>query len=702
MNEHSESAGPRAIPQPLGWLGASAAPLLFPALLQLILHPVVLGAPLRTWALYWLYTFLGVVLPGTLLALRTVRWRTDGLTWIALGWAVGHAMELMSLIVTRELGPTRLFMLWIPLAYGFALSSPDACLGKLERVPHRDGVTAALAVLFAIGGVTYFSINLPEITAAPPGVSDAWFHINNAHEFRDHEPMQDPRLAGEAFNYHVHGYAASAGASIATGEALLPLLLRYSGMSCVFLLTLLLFNLGRAFGGGSVLAGTLTALLMIFPIDFFASFFAPRFAFGTTNMLYGVYLSTTTLAGHVYLAALLTLIYWHTRGLRWQDSWMLVLLAFAGAGSKAMFGPIVVSGALGVGFLIALREQRFDRRSWALLAVLCLGVLPPLLRLVFGEGSYSTSIVWELAAFAKQRLWYAPLATVLPSWALAGLWAAGFAFLILTGAIAAAFLTPKASPAKSSFALFGWLCFAAGLVPALGISLHGASQLFFLYYGIAALSPVAGFGLARLGESAYRKWGFAIPLAAAIFGWSLIHMTLGFPMSIGLTDDRINVIWVRTHWWRLAVIERGIRPQLDTKRLGLHGRKVALTPEIRAGLDWARRNFPGDSVFAVNVREASPYGAYSESRAFLETTRFHVRSHDQGYDEATPYFQWRHDLLKAWEVGAPNTIEQMRQAGITHLFEDRVNGYPVASLSGGRRAVYESADFIIHELRDGH
>lgn len=94
----------------LFWVWACVGLIAFPALLQFVLHPLLSAGSPKIWALYWLYTLLGVVLPGTMIAISTIRWRADWLTWIGIGWALGHSFELVSYLLAKQWGYPILFL----------------------------------------------------------------------------------------------------------------------------------------------------------------------------------------------------------------------------------------------------------------------------------------------------------------------------------------------------------------------------------------------------------------------------------------------------------------------------------------------------------------------------------------------------------------------------------------------------------------
>lgn len=239
----------------------------------------------------------------------------------------------------------------------------------------------------------------------------------------------------------------------------------------------------------------------------------------------------------------------------------------------------------------------------------------------------------------------------------------------------------------------------AALVPSLMMKLLGDSQLFFLYYANAILASIAGYGLVLLVKSRY-----ALPLLAFLsVAWLTTQLLVGFDASLAIVGQKQNDIWLRPALWKDAVMNRNVQvppnlllePELSPDR-----RKLYLTPEIREGLDWARRHVPSDGVFIVNVYDASPYSAFCECRAYYETTRFNLRSHmtGRGSDSNLAYFAPRTTTIRQWIRGEPDVVGRMSSIGITHLFVDRVNGVPVARHAALPRPVFQNAAFEIYEV----
>jgi hypothetical protein len=415
---------------------------------------------------------------------------------------------------------------------------------------------------------------------------------------------------------------------------------------------------------------------------------------------FGVYISTTTLAGHIYLAALLLPIVWHLTGGRLRDAWVIVLLTAAGAGSKSMFGPLIVCGALGVVGWDILR-RRFPARALVLTVLVTLPVALITVQLVFGPGSYAESIQWQYANFSGFTRFYESVSPHLGDVPTRSLWLLGFGGLCIFGALAATWVLRRANSAGYVF-VFAWMLFAASLIPAMGIALKGASQLFFLYYGLAVLAPLAGYGLI-----AAARWFIAHPGVRTAGGLVTLLLVMWaqyvfVPPNLPFNQQVLPIMAVfsRTFYWLpVAFSQDSDLPRSNglNPNVGGYLSQMNMTEPLAEGLGWARLHLGEEAVFAVNVPEASVYAGLSEVRAFYETDAFSVRSHIAGSENG--YFQPRRDLIAAWRDGADGVVEQMRTSGITHLFVDSVNGFAVPNRET-LSPIFENSDFAIYALAD--
>jgi hypothetical protein len=83
----------------LGRLAILVTPL---AVVEWLVYPLLLHDSTKWWLSYIAYLALGIILPGTLVAQAFVRWRADWLTWIAIGWALGHVFEVRSIQLAKN------------------------------------------------------------------------------------------------------------------------------------------------------------------------------------------------------------------------------------------------------------------------------------------------------------------------------------------------------------------------------------------------------------------------------------------------------------------------------------------------------------------------------------------------------------------------------------------------------------------------
>jgi hypothetical protein len=680
------------------------------ALLQFFLYPFLLHDSIVHWLSYWFYLFFGVILPGTLLIVRYTSWRMDWLTWMGLGWAVGHGLELVSLLAARNFNASGLFIMWIPAAYLLFFKRQHRWSDKVRPVSNRGQICIALIVLFTTGAFQYYSSNLLELSSRPPMASDIWYHINNAHEFRDHAVMQNPRLAGEPFNYHTFSYAPAAAASLVTGDLLANLMVRYAGLNCVWLFTLLMFNASRSILSNHILAATIGVFLFLFPIDIMQQFSSHLDA-GTVITVWGLYASTSTLGGYCFIMALILPLFWFYQSPRWQDSPLIILMVFGGAGAKVMLGPLFLSAVLGmIGWGVIFRSrakyvgktiEQFPyswKTSFVALGLILLPVLAVSTALIFGEGSYSDTIRWVYNAFADTVPFYTTLLSTLhlSDILLRTIWIFSFAPITLLGASITTLVWRK-NTSLSMYAALAWTIFSASLVASMIISLGGQAQLFFLLYGLSVLNTVMGYGIVELSKFVLSSIPRRIGVFGALLAMFIVAQILAPSPPVSLFDSSVYSIWPLQQYELLQVFAGGPANQQTSGPIPYVGQAFVLTNEIRDALSWARQHLSKDDVFAVNVIGAAPYSGYSERRAFYETTLYTVESQSlQGQDLVGARYGWRDQLIQDWRAGKSDVLARMKQVGITYIFVDRVNGMAIPNLEGLPSPVFENKDFAIY------
>src|SRR5579862_3113161 len=170
----ARSAG-RAVPsarvplrRSLGRLAIVIGPL---AVVEWVAYPLLLHDQATWWLSYIAYLALGVILPGTLVAQAFVRWRADWLTWIGMGWALGHVLEVVSIEAAKLVGVPRLFLLWIPIAY-LLVWRKQRWQAEITAVTHPVRCAVLLAVVVAFASTTFTALNLLELSPQPTYQSD--------------------------------------------------------------------------------------------------------------------------------------------------------------------------------------------------------------------------------------------------------------------------------------------------------------------------------------------------------------------------------------------------------------------------------------------------------------------------------------------------------------------------------------------------
>lgn len=692
VESHSRPAPSAKVPVRLSLrrLATLIVPL---AAVEWIAYPLVLHDSSKWWLSYIAYLALGVILPGTLLTQAFVRWRADWLTWIGIGWAVGHALEVISILATKTVGLPRLFLIWIPIAY-LLVWRKKQWEGHVTAVNHPVQCAILLGIVTALASTTFVVLNIEELSPQPSYQSDVWFHINEAHEFRDHLDTSDPRIAGRPYAYHTLEYGPSVGANLAVQVPLANLVTRYSGLGSVWLLVFLLFNSGRQLR--SHIAGFLAATMIVAPLDVF-SLISSKLSFGSSIILFGVDLSTSTLVGFGALAGIFLPLRWYFRDGRVRDLWVIALLAYMAAGSKSVPGPLLLVAAAAVVAVPILQRHRPSTRPVLLASVFavifCITTLPIVLRATIADSATLT-----FASTARFNPYVQHL-DQLPDWLRLAIYPIGLCLLLWVGVGFGTWRLAKGGDRQ--FCWFASTALAVGTVIAQAISLPGHSELFFLYMAMVLVAPVAGLGLCHLGRLLWRGRRRVTPLAAlaTISAVVALHVSVGGPMSAPLYDGSI---WARALRNRIdQEIQAYHDPALPSKPTSYHDVSLLLrlTPGVLRGLNWLRTSAGSPAtVIATNVPGAAMYAALCECREYFQTNEYApefiqaARTHT-----VDTSFADREARLRSWMSGDPGSVEALRRLGISYLIVDHVNGLPI----NGRDmppASFSDADIAIYKL----
>jgi hypothetical protein len=663
------------------------------AVVEWLVYPLLLHDSTTWWLSYIAYLALGVILPGTLVAQAFVCWRADWLTWVGLGWALGHVLEVVSIQLAKVVGVPRLFLLWIPIAY-LLVWRKKRWHGEIIPVAHPVRCAVLVAVVLAFASTTFVALNLLELSPQPTYQSDVWFHINEAHEFRDHLDTADPRIAGQPYAYHTLEYGPAAGASLAVQVPLANLITRYSGLSMVWLLVLLLFNSARQIRGPT--AGFLAAALIVAPLDVF-SLISSKLSFGSSIIYSGLDLSTSTLVGFWAIAALFLPLRSFFLGGRLRDLWVVALLAYMAAGSKSVPGPLLLVSTCAVIGGTLLQRHKPSLRSVLLLgtftAAFAVTALPILARATVVD---SATITFASAARLNP---YISQLTRLPEWLRLGFYPIGLAFFLWLGLGFGLWVLVKAGEKELAWFLVGALLFGALVVEA--TSIPGHSELFFLYMAMVLVAPAAGAGLCHLGRLLWNGRTRATPIAVGIvlvvaFG---VHLKVGGTPSAPFYDGSRFATGLR------ARVTAGIDAYRDPEppsppalSWNVGSGKLRVTPGVVDGLAWLRSVATPSTVIATNVPDAALYAGLCECREYYQTEEYasvYIESQITGVP--TTMFTTRQRLLEAWIAGRPGSVAALRQVGITYLIVDHVNGFAVLA-QGMPRPAFSNGDIAIYRV----
>jgi len=584
-----------------------AIPFALGVLVLMVLRPVANGSSAGEVTLYGLFVAAYVLMPGWLFYSFFRAPDEDWLVALGMGWTLGHVIQLSAFILLKLCGASSLYpffpVLLIPLAaLAFRRSRRAGTFGGLD-----PPALAHVALLFAVLVLAMGRVQVvPDWRLAAH--HDLAFHIGNAAELKNHWPLRDPRVAGQALNYHFFSYAFPAGMSQVTGMPVAPLMHRLAASALPMLLALQIFNAGRVCMGSAV-AGFAAAALIVLHADPAISV-SEHLGFGWSSgfnsyLDVGIYDSTSTALGLVLFTTLaITLHRWLTAsGPDRRAVGLAAILAFAASGAKGSVMPVVLAALAGLVVCRLLVPPRRAGRTVTAMVLLTLASAPMTIHLALGPASYAQAMfrpvpveamlssdfhrwVVELvrSGSAEHAAWLSAL--VLPFWLVGYLGVGG-----VTGLL---FLLRERHRLDDGQRWL-WLSFAGGLVPALLLDADGLSQLFFVYNGQVALALLGGAWLASCRKP--RSLG---PLAVAI-----ALSALALPTLLGSGAD----------------IATRLRRDLASRP-----RESGLAADYSRGLRWMRQSTPRDSLF-LTQHGFILVSAFAERRVFYETEDYTAAHH---------------------------------------------------------------------------
>ncbi|WP_344926648.1 hypothetical protein, partial [Streptosporangium carneum] len=402
------------------------------------------GVSVAETSLFAVYVVLCLTFPGVLLIRALYGGSRTTAEEIALGTALGYALEIFAYVAARAVGAPLLVLAWPIGVYAVFLAVPR--LRRHYRSRSRATVGAprwwswflALVVscLVALGAVTFFrssTLGWPSLAGAD---LDMPYHLALIGELKNHMPPRMPMADGEALFYHWFVYAHFAAASWVTGVEPLVLLFRLGVVPMLAVLVVLLGMAGRRVtgswtGAAVALAGT---VFMTAP-----------------NLYLGVNVGTFTWRGF--------------------SSWTGPSLTFG----AMFFAPVVL-------VFLDLLERRRDVGRWLLLGVFLVAVMGAKATFLPLLGGGLAAVVATEALVRRRTPWPALLAL--------GMTAACFLYaqLVLFGGARQAMVVDPLSMMRRTWAgLTGPVTAEPSLASVLGVTA--------LYLTCLAVAWCGGLGL---------------------------------------------------------------------------------------------------------------------------------------------------------------------------------------------------------------
>ncbi|GGL05678.1 hypothetical protein [Planomonospora parontospora] len=523
-----------------GWLPAVSVTALVLTVLGLY------GVSVRDTTVFGLYLVLGVALPGTLVIRALWSGRRTLVEEIALGAALGYAVESVAYIAARAVGAPLLVAAWPVAVYAVFLAVPRLrghWRGRPRpRTPLWWSWSFALVAAFMVlrPGVVFFTkydVTQPGSWAAG---ADLPYHLSLIAELKYHMPPTVPAVAGEPLLYHWFVYAHLAAASWVTGLEPMVLLFRLAMLPMLIALLVLVGSTGRRVTG-SWLGGLLAVVGTVF-------LKAPNLYQGDNWVLtYGglqdiTWSSPTQTYGALLFAPLVLLLIDVLERRRDTGRWVLTgIFLVAVTGAKATYLPL-----LGAGLAVAAAVESVRRRRvpWPALTVLgATGACLLFAQFVLFDGAKQGMTIDPLSLFRLGWMRMSGMGDRLEPSQLSVL---GLMLLYVLGWTAAwsgvfgLLARPRllARPAVCLMLGIG----AAGLGVAFLFGHPGFSQLFFLMGAVPYVVVVAVYGLIVLLRWA-RVSRRAAVLAAVAGAAASLPLPALFGVTLPLEEGRDGVLY---------------------------------------------------------------------------------------------------------------------------------------------------------------
>ncbi|GGK55698.1 hypothetical protein Ppa06_11430 [Planomonospora parontospora subsp. parontospora] len=726
-----------------GWLPAVCAVALI--LTVLGLH----GVSARDTAVFGLYLMLGVVLPGTLMIRALWSGRRTLAEELALGAALGYAVEAVAYIAARAAGAPLLVAVWPVAVYGAFLAVPRLRRhwrgGPRLRTPVWWSWSVVLVVAFMVVRpmVIFFDkydITHPEIWA---GGADLSFHLALIGELRHHVPPTVPAVSGEPLLYHWFVYAHLAATSWVTGVEPAVLLFRLAMLPMLTGFLILVGMTGRRVTGswaGGVLSVVGTVFLK-----------APNLYEGENWVLtYGgvqdiTWSSPTQTYGALLFAPVVLLVLELLQRRRHDTGrWVLIgVFLLAVTGAKAIYLPLLGAG---LAMVIAVELVRRRRISW------------PASILLGGVGACLLFAQAVLFGGANQGMTLDPLALFRMGWMrLSGLGSQivpsqasvlGLTLLYVLGwtvawsGISGLLSRPKLLLRPAVLLMLG--IGGAGLGVAFLFGHPGFSQLFFLMGAVPYVVIIAVYGLIVL-----LRWsrvpsratvlaaaagavlallfpaicGVALPLGPDRPDSVLYPTQIAFVIAAGLMIIALFVtVGVQRAWALTIVVFMAMSLPGNVRDRIVYQRKTSRTPPVSQDaltvLRWLRDHSHPDELIATTVHcrwwRRDPCDtlhfwvtAFSERRVLVEGwgyTPTNLRNWTPGRSLQLPFWDRRRFEAnkKAFYRSSAGAVRRLRERyGVDWLFVDERQPRRGGAVGDFAELRFRAGDYSVYSVPDG-
>ncbi|MFI7039631.1 hypothetical protein ACIBI0_23320 [Microbispora rosea] len=330
------------------------------------------GVSVRDLGLFAVYLAVCVALPGTLLVRALYRGRRTLAEEIALGVALGYAVEVVVYAAARAAGAPLLVLAW-PVATFAAVAVVPRLRGRGSRALRTPApvwwswaLALTVASLVAWSAVTFFrhtALTWPEMASANV---DLPYHLALIGELKHHMPPATPMVAGEPLLYHWFVYAHYAAASWITGVEPLVLLFRLGMLPVLAALVVLLGMVARR-GAGSR-AGALAAVAGTFYVVAPSLYLGP--STGVFTWKAESWTSPSQTFGALLFAPVVLLAADLLEGRGGAGRWTMLGVFLVGVmGAKATQLPLLAAGLATAGAVGVVRRRRVSPALLALAAM---------------------------------------------------------------------------------------------------------------------------------------------------------------------------------------------------------------------------------------------------------------------------------------------------------------------------------------------